>query len=255
LRMLTQKEFGALSYEVMKGVFAIRNELGRFFDERLYKQALARLRPDVELEVPVVISFRDFQKRYYLDVLVARGGLFEFKAVDAFTPRHRAQLMHYLLLTELRHGMLVNVRPERVEREFVNAALSRAERGRFSIEDNSWKPHLPSAETLKSILLELLADWGTGLELPLYEEALTHFLGGPPSVLARVPVTYRGLPLGEQGVRLASQGACFKLTSFESEAEVPPFETHAHRLLAHTGLKAFFWINLARHHVRFTTLA
>ena len=37
-RLLSQEEFGALSYEVMADVFAIRNELGRFFDEVIYSQ-------------------------------------------------------------------------------------------------------------------------------------------------------------------------------------------------------------------------
>ena len=94
-RLLSQEEFGALSYEVMADVFAIRNELGRFFDEAIYKQALAAHRPDVELEVPVDISFKDFSKRYFLDALVARGRLFEFKAVETLSPRHKAQLLHY----------------------------------------------------------------------------------------------------------------------------------------------------------------
>ena len=93
-RLLSQEEFGALSYEVMADVFAIRNELGRFFDEAIYKQALAARRPDVELEVPVDISFKDFSKRYFLDALVARGRLFEFKAVERLSPRHKAQLLH-----------------------------------------------------------------------------------------------------------------------------------------------------------------
>ena len=124
VRVLGREEFAALSYDVMADVFAIRNELGRFFDEGIYQQALAGRRRDVKLEVPVDVSFKDFTKRYFLDVLVADGGLIEFKAVEALTNRHRTQLLNYLFLTGLRHGLLVNVRPEQVGKEFMNTSMS-----------------------------------------------------------------------------------------------------------------------------------
>ena len=238
----------------MADVFAIRNELGRFFDEVIYKQALAARRPDVELEVPVDISFKDFSKRYFLDALVARGGLIEFKASETLSPRHKAQLLHYLFLLELRHGLLVNMRPENVEREFVNATMSRAERLAFRVETSAWTKTLPGAEAVREILLALLADWGTALELALYEEALTHFMGGEARVLRRVPVQLDGLSLGEQLLRFVADGVVFKLTAFESEGDAPLFTAHARRLLQHAGLRAMLWVNIARHQITFTTL-
>lgn len=33
-RRISQEEFGTLAYDVMQHVFAIRNEFGRFFDEK-----------------------------------------------------------------------------------------------------------------------------------------------------------------------------------------------------------------------------
>ena len=41
LRPISQEEFGQVSFEVMRVVFEIHNELGRFFDEKIYKQELA----------------------------------------------------------------------------------------------------------------------------------------------------------------------------------------------------------------------
>ena len=41
VRRLSQSEFGELAYEVMGCVFAIHDELGRLFDETLYKRELA----------------------------------------------------------------------------------------------------------------------------------------------------------------------------------------------------------------------
>lgn len=243
-----------LSFEVMADVFAIRNELGRFFNERIYKRALAIRRRDVQLEFPVDVVHQDFTKRYFLDVLAANGGVFEFKVAEKLTPRHRAQLLHYLFLVGLRHGLIVNLRPEEVEREFVNAAMTQDERHNFGVEQSNWDASLPGATDLKDILLSILGDWGSGLELQLYEEALTHFLGGESRVMRRMSVTFQGSPVGEQLMRLAGEAVAFKLTAFESESDALHFDRHAQRLLAHTDLRALLWINIARRQIKFTTV-
>ena len=124
-RRMSQAEFGDLAYEVMRVVFRIRDELGRFFDEKIYKRELALRVPGAELEVPIEVSHRSFTKLYFLDVLVSGGAVFEFKTVEALTRRHEAQLLHYLLLAELPHGKLVNLRPEILEHKFVNVGGSR----------------------------------------------------------------------------------------------------------------------------------
>ena len=76
-------------------VFEIHNELGRLFDERIYKQELARRFPDVELEFAIKASHGTFARTYFLDALIANGGPFEFKAVERLTSRHRGQLYDY----------------------------------------------------------------------------------------------------------------------------------------------------------------
>ena len=254
LRRLDQQEFGELSYEVMRDVFAIHNELGRFFEEGIYKRALAARRQDVRLEEPIDVTFRTFTKQYFIDVLAAAGGLFEFKAVDRFVPRHRAQLLHYLLLTDLKHGMLVNVRPETVEREFVNSALTREDRFAFVPETSDWDDRVPGASFVRELLLELLADWGTCLELSLYEEALTHFLGGESVVVRRASVVLDEVPLGSEPFRYAADDVAFKLTSFEDRRALDRYLDHAGRLLRHTDLRALLSINIARKTITFTAL-
>lgn len=112
LRRVDEGEFTEIAYRTMECVFAIHNEFGRFFDETIYKRELARRIREVRLEVPIEVVFEPFRKLYFLDVLVADCAVFEFKAVEALTNRHRAQLLQYLLLCGLPHGKLVNVRPE-----------------------------------------------------------------------------------------------------------------------------------------------
>ena len=95
IQRLSQSEFGSLSYGVMEHVFAIHKEFGPFCDEKIYKRELAQRMAGVSLEVAVDVTFRSFAKRYFLDVVVGAGGVFEFKCVDDLHPRHRAQLLHY----------------------------------------------------------------------------------------------------------------------------------------------------------------
>jgi GxxExxY protein len=213
IRRLSQAEFGDLAFGVMRCVFEIHQEMGRFFDEKIYKRELATRHPDVQLEVPIEIRHADFTKTQFLDVVVAGAGVFEFKAVEAFTPRHRAQLLHYLLLAEVAHGKLVNVRPESVEQEFVNTTLGHADRICFEVNKGAWDDRVAGAATFSETLTAILRDWGAGLELQLYEEALTHFLGGEMKVLADVEVQMPDHTLGHQKMRLAAPRVAFKLTA------------------------------------------
>lgn len=123
-RRMDQDEFGRVAYDVMKCVFGLHNALGRFFHEDIYRDEIAWRFPGSRKEVQIEVCFRDFRKDYFMDLLVNAGAVFELKAVQALTDRHRSQLMNYLLLAELPHGKLINLGPELVEHEFVNALLT-----------------------------------------------------------------------------------------------------------------------------------
>ncbi len=252
IRRLSQEEFGQASFAVMKEVFRLREELGPHFTEEIFKKALLIRVPDVRLEVPVEVTFDSFQKWYSLDVLLGEGGLFEFKSVDAFSPRHSGQLLNYLLLCDFAHGKLVNVRPRQVQHEFVNAPLSRCERQRFSIEYENWDSEIPGAAFLRETLLALLHDWGAGLEVALYAEALVHFLGGPDKAIGRADVLLDGQTVGSQRFRLAAPSVAFKLTSFEHVSDT--FENNAVLLLKHTTLDAILWVNISQRTVTLKTI-
>ena len=249
---MSQAEFGALAYEVMRTVFEIRNEFGRLFDERIYKRELAYRFPGVLLEVPVEVVHGAFRKLYFLDVLVNEGALFEFKTVEALTPRHEAQLLHYLLLTELEHGKLVNLRPETIEQLFVNTTLRLSDRVGFGVETHGWDPQLRGAARFHDVLLSLLQDWGIGLDLSLYEDGLLHFLGGGTEAIREVEVGSADHVLGQQKVRLAAPGVAFKVTTLQDN--VDPFGTHLACFLAHTNLEALLWANIGRKTVTFKLL-
>ena len=249
---LSQSDFKDLAHEVMGHVFEIHHDFGRFFDEKIYKKELASRMPGIELEASVNLVHRNFSKIYFADLIAAGGGLFEFKAVDVIHPRHRSQTIHYLRLFDLAHGKIINVRPEQVQHEFVNCHLRLANLRTPEIQVPDWDDRLPGAERFLEILTELCRDWGLGLDLALYEEALTHFLGGEQAVHVPVPVFGSGGYLADQRMRLAAPEVAFKITALTDG--LASFENHAVALVHHTRLQAILWANLSQNVIRFSII-
>jgi len=252
-RRMDQDEFGQVAYEVMNCVFSLHNTLGRFFHEDIYGDELAQRFARARREVQIEVCFHDFRKDYFMDLLVNAGAVFELKAVQALTERHRSQLMNYLLLAELPHGKLINVRPELVQHEFVNALLTRQQRTSFPVCHAEWLEPEGHGGHVKDLVTEMLRDWGTGLDVELYEQAVTHFLGGDAKVLSDLEVVLDGRAIGRQKVRLASPDAAFKITAI-APGETARFEVHLQRFLEHTRLQAIHWINVTRELVAFKTI-
>ena len=252
LRRISQQDFGELAYTVMEQVFAIHNEFGRFFDERIYKRALAARMTGIALEVPITVSFDRFSKTYYLDVVVSDGGLFEFKTVDDIHPRHRSQTINYLLLADLEHAKLINMRSEVVQHEFVNCFQRLRNLRNPQVSDEQWDGAVSGAVKLRDLLTALIQDWGAGLELALYEEALSCILGGESDTNVAVPVSGPSGILGHQRMRLATPETAVKLTALPDDDSC--FVIHAHRLLAHTSLQAIHWVNITPTRVVYRTI-
>ena len=247
---LSESDFGRIAYEVMRCVFEIHNEFGRFFDERIYKQELGRRFSGTELEVPIEVRFENFRKLYFLDALFGGSAVFGFKAIESLTPRHRSQLLHYLLLTDLPHGKLVNMRTEQVQHEFVNTTLRLGDRTGFEVIDRGWEEI--GGTPVWDWCVAFLRDVGTCLDVGLHEEGLTHLLGGDDQVLRDIEVISSGRLLCSQKFRLVTPDTAFKVTAFPSDPR--PFESHARRLLEHTNLEAIQWVNVTRNAVSFQTI-
>ncbi|MDZ4401729.1 GxxExxY protein [Prosthecobacter sp.] len=251
-KRISQQEFKLLASEVMGHVFDIHNDFGRFFDEVVYKKELADRMSGVVLELEVIVTHGTFSKTYYVDVLINSSGLFEFKAADAIHPRHRGQTLNYLLLLDLAHGKVINMRPESVGHEFVNCPARLADLRNPQVVDRRWLPQSAGASALRDILMPLIADWGAGLETSLYEEALTHFLGGDDKVLVPVPVIGNKGHLADQRMRLLAPNVAFKFTALQERLD--EFESQARRLLRHTSLQTIHWVNITQTTVQFVTL-
>ncbi len=253
-RVLSQKAFGAIAHEVMEKAFQVHNKLGRFFDEDAYQHEVAHAFGSRALiEVPILVKHADFSKTYFIDLLVDHGAIFELKTVSHLIDDHRAQLISYLLMTGGRHGKLINFRPERVEHEFVNTTLTRADRIVFDVDDSAWDASVELAPEIRYRVEAFLRDWGTGLHLQLYTDALTHFLGGEERVVREIEVVSEGRCISHKKVHCAGADAAFKITALTDKLE--SFESNAYRFLQHTNLKHFLWINVTLRTVTMKTLS
>ena len=81
------------------------------------KQYLKKYFADLEIEVPIEVSFKSFLKRYYIDLLINGNALYEFKTTPAILKEHHAQTSNYLFLTGLKCARIINFRPISVERQ------------------------------------------------------------------------------------------------------------------------------------------
>jgi len=188
-----------------------------------------------------------------MDVLVSKGAVFELKTVAALTNRHRSQLLNYLLLTGLYHGKLVNLRSDRVEHEFVNTRLTHAERITFDTDDSEWQATAGFGSEERTLVEEMLRDWGTGLACALYREAMVYLLGGAEQVLAEVDVCMNGTRLAKQPVALCAERTAFRLTTFDSDTG--GYRKGLTRFLTCAELDAIQWVNISRKQLTFETVS
>src|SRR6266850_1471417 len=224
IRPINQDEFAQMDYHVMRHAFDSQNELGRLCDEVIYQNDLAaRLQTaglgPVEKEVPVTVSHRDFVKTYSLDLVVGDAAIYELKTATRIVGDHEAQLLNYLFLRDGQHGKLINLRPPEVESRFVNTNLSLQARRRIEFQTERWREEEEISRILRVTMSGLLEDWGGFLDLALYIEALIHFLGGEERVSQLVPLSRKGIPLGNQRFHLLTPETAFRLTAFSEAAE------------------------------------
>jgi GxxExxY protein len=215
IRTLSKSEFADLDYRVMRLAFESQNTLGRLCDEIIYQNDLAiRLESaglgPIYKEVPVTVTHREFKKTYWLDLVVSGAAVYELKTVTTLSTDHEAQLLNYLFLSNCERGKLINFRPAQVQSRFVNAALTTRMRRQFEIDTRLWHDSSEPCKFFEALVLEMLEDWGTSLELSLYTEALTFLFGGEERVLQPVPLIRNGQSMGHQRLHLLSPDVAFR---------------------------------------------
>jgi GxxExxY protein len=253
---LTQDAFDSLDQVVMRHAYAVQNQFGRLFDERIYENELARrLRKDgfeVHTQVPVRVGHASFEKTYFLD-LVVNQMVYELKVVTALTAEHHAQALHYAMLNNIRRVKLLNFRSPKVVGNLLYNPLSDADRHRSSFLTNAFKPLTPHCERLLTHVRSLISDWGTHLSSRLYNEALVHHFGGETECQARVQVGDADDGLGTHLIQAHAPGCSFVVTGVTRH--IREHQKHLQCLLNNLDLLAMQWINLNHSEVELTTLS
>lgn len=102
---------------ILKGFYAVYNQLGYGFLEKVYERALAielrKLGLQVVCQHPIPVHY-DGQVvgEFFADVVVNDLVVVEIKAVRTLATEHEAQLLNYLNATSYEVGLLLNFGPK-----------------------------------------------------------------------------------------------------------------------------------------------
>jgi GxxExxY protein len=256
IKPISNDDFHTLDYEVMRIVFSMHRDLGRFWNEKIYQNELAfRCQKigfeNVATEVPIQVSYEDFIKVYKIDLLI-HNAIYELKTTQILTGEHEKQTINYLMLTGLNHAKLINMRPSSVQHRFVSTKITPDKRYDFTVDDEKWQELDEDSIWLKQIFKRLLDEWGVFLEVNLFNEAITHFRGGEERVVKEIEVMDGVRILGRQKTHLLNSNIAFKISSVTKDERY--YENHFRRFIRYTALKAIQWINFNNDKVVFKTI-
>ena len=111
------------SYKIRGALFAVHNELGCGFLERVYQDALEvefRLRNipyEREKFIQIVYKGEPLGEPYRADFVCYGKVIIELKSVSEILDVHRAQIINYLKATKIKLGFLVNFGEESINIE------------------------------------------------------------------------------------------------------------------------------------------
>jgi iron complex transport system substrate-binding protein len=257
IKHISRDEFYAIDYDVMGLAFSIHRDLGRLWSETIYQNELAyRCQKagfeKVNIEVPIHVTYKDFQKIFYIDLLINDAIIYELKTAQILTGKHHQQTLNYLLLLGMHFGKLINMRPPSVETRFASTRLSIKMRYDYTIDNMDWQNLDADSLWLNQLIMSLIKEWGAFLDTILFYDAIMHFRGGEENVIKKIEVMNATHILGKQKVHLLNQEIAFKISSMTKDEQY--YENHLRRFINYTSLKAIHWINFNHHKILFKTI-
>ncbi len=109
------------TYNVIGACMEVHRILGPGLLESAYGDALEiefkRRNIPFEREKPLLINYKGetLKTHYFADFLCYGSVILELKTVDALLPIHKAQLIHYLRITDIKKGLLVNFKSDSLD--------------------------------------------------------------------------------------------------------------------------------------------
>lgn len=239
---LDKAAFHDLDYKVMKHAFDLYNSIGNLWNEDDYRNKLHERCNQHGIntyqEVPIRVSFKDFSKTYFIDLL-AEGVVYELKTVLKISAQNKSQTLNYLFLTNTHHGKVINFRPDSLQWEFTSTQLTQERRSKFFICTKNWKAD-GGLTQLPDIISELLSEWGTFLDLYLYKAAILHFMNLPADDTRK-----RFYP--------APDGTLFHFTCLSRKK--PAYQQNLGKYLQASTSHKIEWINFDRNQIELHTLS
>lgn len=257
IKPISEDDFHTLDYKVMGLVFSIHQELGRLWNEKIYQKELAyRCQKTgfekVTTEEPIRVSYKDFLKLFYIDLVLNDAVIYELKTVPTLTGEHQLQTLNYLFLLGLQHGKLINMRPSSVESRFVSTRLTFDRRYNYTIEDKYWQELDEDSVWLKRLVVDLINEWGAFLDTSLFYDAIKHFRGGKDNVVKTIEVSNGSHIMGNQKVHLLNSKIILPISSMTKDEKF--YEHHLRRFLYYTSLNTIQWINFNHDRIIFKTI-
>lgn len=103
-----------LSYEIIGAAYQVHTELGPGLLESTYEVCLEYelnkrgFKVERQKSLPVIYDEIKLDAGYRIDLLVEDSIIVELKSVSAIEPIHKAQVLTYLKLSEIKLGLLLN---------------------------------------------------------------------------------------------------------------------------------------------------
>jgi len=110
-KVLTENE---ISYKIRAAIFEVYYNLGPGLLESAYQETLKyelkKRGLEVKAEVPIPLYYKDVEMSvaYRADIIVEGKVIIELKSVENMAAIHHKQILSYLILANLRLGILVN---------------------------------------------------------------------------------------------------------------------------------------------------
>lgn len=124
--------YSDITNEVLNAFYAVYNELGYGFLEKVYKNALfnelTQRGISCQKESPISVYYKGVcVGDYYADIMIEDKVILELKAVKTILPEHLAQLNNYLRATNAEVGLLLNfgLEPQKKRVVFTNDRKNR----------------------------------------------------------------------------------------------------------------------------------
>ena len=76
-----------------------------------------------QVTLPVIYKNRKVPMGFRADIRVAESLIVEFKAVSAFAPEHKAQLLPYLRMSQIKVGLLMNFNARKLKHGLLRCVM------------------------------------------------------------------------------------------------------------------------------------